>query len=208
MKFGVTLLLFSMLCLACAGCGQSGAGAEKMDYEATKKMVVDILKTDEGKKAIQDVMNDDSVKSQLIMDQKVVTDSIEKTVTSDKGKQFWEKAFKDPKFAAAYAKGLKTEHERLLKDMTKDPQYRGMIIEVMKEPELQKEFNDLLKTKEMREFSKQTLIETMDSPLVRAKIQDILLNAAAQTQKSAAASGSKGTSGDKQAQPEDNSKKQ
>ena len=37
------------------------------DYEETKKMVVDILKTDDGKKAIQQVMSDEKMKSELIM---------------------------------------------------------------------------------------------------------------------------------------------
>lgn len=178
MRSRAVLFLFSMMCLVITGCAQNGQAAEKVDYDETKKMVVDILKTDDGKKAIQDVMSDDSMKKQLIMDQKVVSDTIEKTITSDKGKKFWEKAFSDPKFAAAYAKSMKEEHEKLLKDLTKDPAYRGMIIEILKDPSLQKEFDGLLKSKEMREMSKRTLIETMDSPLVKAKIADILLKAA------------------------------
>ena len=44
-----------MFCLVGSGCSQNGTSVAKMDYEETKKMVVDILKTDDGKKAIQDV---------------------------------------------------------------------------------------------------------------------------------------------------------
>ncbi|MDQ0220611.1 spore gernimation protein GerD [Peribacillus cavernae] len=179
MKSRVVFILFSLMCLVIiTGCAQNEMGGENTDYEETKKMVVDILKTDDGKKALQDVMSDDSMKTQLIMEQQVVSDTIEKTITSDKGKEFWEKAFGDPKFAAAYAKSMKDEHEKLLKELTNDPQYRAMIIDIMKEPSLQKEFNDLLKSKEMREMSKKTLIETMDSPLVKAKLADILTKAA------------------------------
>ncbi|KHF28870.1 Spore germination protein GerD precursor [Anoxybacillus sp. BCO1] len=41
-------------------------------------MVVDILKTDEGKKAIQEVMSDEKVKQQLVMDQEVVKKRLRK----------------------------------------------------------------------------------------------------------------------------------
>jgi spore germination protein D len=180
MKSRVSLLLFSIFLLILSGCGRNQSGEENVTYEETKKMVVDILKTDDGKKAIQEVMSDDGMKKHLIMDQKTVSDTVEKTLTSDQSKDFWQKKFSDPKFAAAYAKSMRDEHENLMKELTKDPQYRGMIMEIVKEPELQKEFNDMLKSKEMREMSKQTLIETMDSPMVKAKIQDILLKAAKQ----------------------------
>ena len=86
---------------------QSANTSEEMDYEKTKKMVVDILKTDDGKKAIQDVLSDEGIKSELIMNQDIVTKTVEETLASDKGKKFWEKAFKDPKFTAAYAKVFK-----------------------------------------------------------------------------------------------------
>ena len=62
-------------------------------------MVVDILKTDDGKKAIQEVMSDEKMKEKLVMDQKVVSDTIQQTLTSDKAIEFWKKTFSDPKFA-------------------------------------------------------------------------------------------------------------
>lgn len=177
MKMGFALFFTSLL-LFCTGCSQNGASEGKMDYEETKKMVVDILKTDDGKKAIQDTISDDKTKTELIMDSDIIKKSIEDTVTSDKGKEFWKKAFKDPEFTSAYAKALKDEHEKLLKDLTKDPQYRGMLIEILQEPDLEKEMNKLLKTKEMRAVYKKLIIETMESPLVEAKMQKSLDKAA------------------------------
>lgn len=176
MKTRVAFLLTSLF-IICSGCSNSNTSGD-MDYEKTKKMVVDILKTDDGKKAIRDVLSDQSIKSELIMNQDVVKKTVEETLTSPKGKQFWEKAFKDPKFTAAYAKSLEAEHKRLMKDLTKDPAYRAMITEIMKEPDLQKEFTKLLKTNEMRKIYKDLIIETGESPLVKAKMEDLLKKAA------------------------------
>lgn len=169
----------------------------QIDYEETKKMVVDILKTDDGKKAIQDVMSSDSMKEKLVMDQKVVSDTIQQTLTSDKAKQYWKETFSDPKFAQSISKNLKAENKTLLKELMNDPEYRGMMIEVFKEPEIQKELADALKSKEYREHLQKVITETVDSPLFKAKIQELLLKAAeeANSKSSGGKSGSKSDQG-------------
>ncbi|KON85765.1 spore gernimation protein GerD [Sporosarcina globispora] len=175
------LLLPLALVFFISGCGQGEAGVGQMDYEQTKKMVVDILKTDEGKKALEELMTDEKMQQKLVMDQKVVADTIEKTLTSDKGTEFWKKSFDDPKFAESMAKSMQKENEQLLKDLMKDPEYRGMMIEILKDPELEKEITDVLKSKEYREHLQKVMTETFESPLFKAKIQDILLKAAEET---------------------------
>ncbi|WP_256816167.1 spore germination lipoprotein GerD [Cytobacillus sp. Bac17] len=175
------LLLPLALVFFISGCGQGETGNGQMDYEQTKKMVVDILKTDEGKKALEELMAEEKMQQKMVMDQKVVADTIEKTLTSDKGTEFWKKSFDDPKFAESMAKSMQKENEQLLKDLMKDPEYRGMMIEVLKDPELEKEVTDVLKSKEYREHIQKVMTETFESPLFKAKIQDILLKAAEET---------------------------
>jgi spore germination protein D len=166
-----------MLLLTSCASNESSSGGQ-IDYEQTKKMVVDILKTDEGKKAMQDVMSDDQMKQKLVMDQKVVSDTIQQTLTSDKATEFWKKTFSDPKFAQGVAKSMRSENEKLLKDLMNDPAYRAMMIQVFKEPEIQKELADALKSKEYRAHLQQVIAETMESPLYKVKMQELLLKAA------------------------------
>ncbi|WP_090833660.1 MULTISPECIES: spore germination lipoprotein GerD [unclassified Bacillus (in: firmicutes)] len=173
------LLVIVLLLTSCSGKEATGG---QIDYEETKKMVVDILKTDDGKKAIQDVMSDDKLKEKLVMDQKVVSETIEKTLTSDKGTTFWKKSFEDPKFSASVAKSMKKENEKLLKDLMKDPEYRGMMMEIFKEPELQKDMADALKSKEFRQHLQKVMTETFESPIFKAKIQALLIKAAEEIQ--------------------------
>ncbi|KAA9011002.1 spore germination lipoprotein GerD [Niallia endozanthoxylica] len=161
-----------------SGCAQEEAGGGgQLDYEETKKMVVDILKTDDGKKAIQEVMSDEKLRQQLIMDQAIVTDTVQNTLTSDKGIEFWKKTFEDPKFAETIAKTMQKEHEQIMKNLMNDPEYRGKMIEVMKDPELEKELTTVLKGNEYREHLKQVVSETIESPLYQTKIQELLLKA-------------------------------
>ncbi|MDZ5474679.1 spore germination lipoprotein GerD [Bacillus sp. 31A1R] len=171
-------LLLPVLLVLITGCAQNEAGAKESDYDETKKMVVDILKTDDGKKAIQEVMSDDAMKQQLVMDQTVVSDTIEKTLVSDKGTEFWKKNLQDPKFAESVATSLRDEHEKLIKDLMKDPEYRGMMIEVLQDPEMEKAVTKILKSKEYREHLQKVMTETFESPLYQAKVQALLLKAA------------------------------
>lgn len=171
-------LLPILMIILITGCGQTESGNSQMDYDQTKKMVVDILKTDDGKKAIQELMADDKLKQELVMDQAIVAETIEKTLTSEKGTAFWKKSFEDPKFAESIAKSMKKENEKLLKDLMKDPEYKGMMIEVLQDPELEKEVLKILKSKKYREYLQTVLTETFESPLFKVKIQDILLKAA------------------------------
>lgn len=176
------LLLPFVVASILAGCGQNESGNSQLDYDETKKMVVDILKTDDGKKAIKEIMGDNELKQQLVMDQVVVSDTIEKTLTSDKGTEFWKKSFSDPKFAETMAKSMETQNEELLKDLMKDPEYRSMMIEILKDPELEKNVTDILKSNEYRDHIKQVVTETFESPLFKAKIQDIIIKAAEEVQ--------------------------
>lgn len=178
MRNKMVLLLIGLLIFGVAGCAQTEAGSKELDYEETKKMVVDILKTDDGKKALQEVMDDDGMKERLVMDQAVVSSTIQQSLTSEKGAEFWKKQFEDPKFAEAFAKSMQQEHEKLIKNLMKDPEYQGMMIELMKDPELTKEVTELMKSKEYREHLQKVMTETFESPLYKAKIEDILLKAA------------------------------
>ncbi|QIZ66365.1 spore germination lipoprotein GerD [Geobacillus subterraneus] len=189
----IPLLLLSFLVLS--SCAPQEISPPPPDYEQTKKMVVDILKTDEGKKAIQDIMSEDQMKQQLVMDQTAVKETLQQVLTSDQGKKFWENAFKDPKFAESFAKGLQKEHEKMMKALMKDPEYQEMMIDILKDPEVEKAMIDVLKSKEFRQHLQKVITETLNSPLYQAKIQDMLTKAAETLQQGGGKQGEEGGEG-------------
>lgn len=166
-----------------AGCSTQAQGAEELDYVQTKKMVVDILKTDDGKKALKDVLAEEPFKSQLVMDNTAVNVAIKTTLLSDDGKEFWKSAFKDPEFSKAFADSMAEENQAVLKSLINDPEYRSKLIEVLHDPELEKELADLLKSNEYRKHLKSVISETFESPEYQAKIQEILQKAAKEGKK-------------------------
>lgn len=177
-------LLISSMLLFIFGCAQAeGQGNGQGNYEETKKMVVDILKTDEGKKAIEDIISDDKIKQKLVMEQDAVKEAVKTSLTSEEAEKFWKKAFEDPKLAESFAKGIQKEHESLIKDLMKDPEYQGMMLEILQNPEMEDQIKKVIKSKEYREELKTIITETFESPLFKAKLQDLLIKGAEEMQK-------------------------
>ncbi|MGX1083281.1 spore germination protein D [Bacillus sp. SLBN-57] len=146
-------------------------------------MVVDILKTDDGKKAIQEILNDDKLNETLVMDEKTVKETVEKTMTSKKGAEFWKKVFEDPKFAEGFAKTLQNEHEKVLKKLMKDPEYQKMLMQVMQDPEMAKKYGELVRSQEFRSHLQEVISDTLTSPLYRKQFEEELKKAAAESMK-------------------------
>jgi spore germination protein D len=173
------VLLFCIILAALSGCAQKEAqGSTQTDYEATKKMLVDLLKTDEGKKAIKEVLSDKEIQQEMLIDQEIVKQTIEKQLLSEKGQKFWQKLFKDPKFTAAFAKSMRKEHEKLMKDLIKDPAYQAEVMKIMQNPKIAQKLLELVDTQQVKTEMKKVMLETFESPLVQAQIQEMLKKAA------------------------------
>ncbi|SDZ37506.1 spore germination protein D [Evansella caseinilytica] len=178
LKYKVKLSICMILIILITGCAAMEDQSQQPDYENTKKMMVDMLKTDEGKQAIQDVLKDEEVKKALVMDQDYVKDTIRSTLTSDAGKEYWQKVMKDPEFSKAFAESLQNENEKVLKGLMKDPEYQGMMITVLKDPEMEKEYLELMQSKAYRQQVMTIMTEALESPLFVGKLNEIIASVA------------------------------
>src|SRR5690625_7836284 len=95
----ISFALMSLFILITASaCTEDTKSSKETDYDATKKMVVDILQTEDGKKALKELMTDEEMKKELIIGSDVVKNAIDQTLISDKGKEMWSKLFEDHTF--------------------------------------------------------------------------------------------------------------
>lgn len=162
----VTSILFFNGCTAL-----KGAEAKEPDYKEMKQMVVDILQTEDGKKAIQEAVQDPTLKKKMILSDTDVEKIVQTEFLSAENKQELKKMFEDPKFASELGKTLKKENEKLLKDLMKDPEYRKMMIETMKDQEFEKMLLDVMKSSAYRKQTMLIMKESLESPM----FQDDLL---------------------------------
>jgi spore germination protein D len=164
------ILLSSLFASACTVTDDQG----QQDYEATKQMVVDVLQTEEGKKAVQEVVQDEEIQEQLIMEQDFIKETIQTTLASEEGQEYWQEIMKDPEFAKTFAESMQEENENLLKGLMKDPEYQSMMLDIMKDPEMEQNYVELMETKDYREQVRAIVTEAMESPLFVARLNELL----------------------------------
>ncbi|TFJ91734.1 spore germination lipoprotein GerD [Lentibacillus salicampi] len=175
----ITLISLSLLsALFISGCAGQGATSEEANYDTTKKMVVDILQTDDGKKALQEIMTDKKMKQELIMDSDAVQQSVEKVLTSDKSTDMWKQLFEDPSFVKTFAKSMADEQKKLMKDLMKDSEYQQQMIDLMKDPQMTEHMTNVMKSQEFNKHLEESIQKTLDTPLFQEKMSQVLLKAA------------------------------
>lgn len=144
-------------------------------------MVLDILKTEDGKKAVQDMMKDPEFKKEVILSDTEMTDAVGKAIHNHSEQM--QKLFQDPKVAANFAKATLKQHEQLLKQLMKDPEYQRMLTEVMHNPDFEKQLTDLMKTEPYRKQLMVIMTEALDNPLFKEKYMQLMIKANEETKK-------------------------
>ncbi|MDR0271297.1 spore germination lipoprotein GerD [Paenibacillus sp.] len=194
-----------------SGCGSEQSYATPQgDYKDMKTMVVDILKSDEGKKAVEDVMKQSGKGSsggggqgmgmQMMTTQATeqIRTAVKDTVTSPEYKKEFEKIMTDPQFAGDFAKAISSQNKQLHMQLIKDPTYQKAVSDIMKSPEVMKMFLDLTKTPEYRKQSMTVMQEAMQNPLFKMEVMSLLKDVVTQElQPKVEKGGKKGGGGEK-----------
>lgn len=179
-------------------CGAQARPSETLDYQETKHMVLDILKTDDGKKAVQKIMEEPGLKEKITVSDTAVTDAVDQAFHNPKNQKQLQKVFQDPKVAANFAKVTQKEHKQLIKQLMKDPDYQKMLLETMKNPDFEKQITDLMKTEPFRKQTMLIMTEALDNPIFKEKYMELMIKAneeALQSKKKDGKKGGEGSSG-------------
>ncbi|WP_211202319.1 spore germination lipoprotein GerD [Salicibibacter cibarius] len=171
--FLILLLLFMTGCAALQSQGGS-SGNEPQEFENTKEMVTDVLKTEDGKAALEEVLTDEDMQASILMEQDFVQDTVQTTLTSENGQQYFQEVMQQPDFQENVAKSMQQENEAILKRLMKDPEYQQMMMEVMQDPEMQQEHVKLLKSKTFREEMQTAIEEAFDNPNFQQQLSDLM----------------------------------
>ena len=177
-KSWILLVFFIFLTVIITACNDQGSAGQDADYEATKKMVVDILQTEDGKKALSDILSDEKLKEQLVIESDDVQNSINNVLVSEQGSEMWKNLFNDPSFVKNYATSIQEEHNKLIKGLMNDSEYQKQMIEILQNPEISEQMLTLMKSQQFREHLQEVIQQTLESPLFQEKIKDTLLKAA------------------------------
>ncbi|WP_309123466.1 spore germination lipoprotein GerD [Paenibacillus sp.] len=158
-------------------CGQDQQQSAQVNYNEVKTMVVDILKTEDGQKAIKEASKEveaaDFQQLQILnTGQGQQLQLAVKEVMSDPA---YAAALKetmiDPKFAGDFARAITMENKHIQKELMKDPEYQQQMIDLMKDPQIQALMLQTMKSAEYRQQIITIMKESLDTPLFQ---QDLL----------------------------------
>lgn len=177
MKRYLSIIFLTLSIFFVSACGNNDESHEA-EYETTKKMVIDILQTEEGKEALKDLLADKELQEHLVIESDEVKETVTKAISSEESKENWKKLFQDPEFIQTYAKSISGEQKNLMKDLMHDSQFQEQMIEILKNPEVDKQMLSILTSQAFRAHLEKTIQETLQSPLFQEKINKALQEAA------------------------------
>ena len=182
-------LLFLMLSLLLiAGCTESSE--KNASYDEVKKIMIDSIQTEDGKKALRQILEEPTFRELLVLDDEEVKKATEQTLLSDEAAEFWKKTFQDPKFKEAIAKSMKDQQEKILKDLMKDASYQEDLVSFFGQSEMQKQLETILKSATLRKEMEKIVMETIENPLLQTKWQELIKASGEATSSSSGSSSS------------------
>jgi spore germination protein D len=177
------MLVLFLAVVLCTACGAEPSPASQMDYKEVKTMVIDILKTEEGMKAIDFAMNSTDNKDSMRMriletGQGQELQTVVKDILSDPAyAHALKELMVDPKFAGDFAKAVNQENKQIHKALMKDPEYQQALIDTMKDPQFEKMLLETMKSSEYRLQVMAVMKESLQSPLFQAQLIELMQKA-------------------------------
>jgi len=178
-RLGLLITLCFTLLIS-TGCLKNDSNSDEHSYDTTKKMVLDIIQTDDGKKALVEVLSEEELKSALILDNDVVKETITGVLNSEEGVETWSKYFSDSTFAQEFAASMEDNHKSLINNLMTDAEFQKHILEVLQNPEISMQMVAALKSQQFREDVEKSIEEALEAPAFQEKITETILKAAEQ----------------------------
>ena len=177
-----TLLSTIMLTIfVLTGCGaESSGGNQQVTYKDMKSMVIDILKTEDAQKALQESTEQmsgysaQSSKLLSVQDQEEVRLAVKDVISSPDYDKVIKKLMTDTRFAGEFAKSVNEQNKDIHKELLKDPQYQAELVKTMKNPEMEKMSLEVLKSTQYRKEVMSLMQESMQNPLFRLEVLDLM----------------------------------
>lgn len=145
-----------------------------LSYDEIKKIVIDAVQTEEGKKAMRQLLEEPEFRELLVLEHEEVRKATEETLLSKEAEEFWKKTFEDPKFKETMAKSIQKQQQQILKDLMKDATFQEDLTSFFGQPDMQKQLENIIKGAVMRKEMEKIVQETIESPLLEKKWQELV----------------------------------
>lgn len=151
-------------CLMMISCSSQNTSSSQPDYEKTKEMTLDVLHTNEGRKALLEIMASDEFKKEMIINHQELEKIFTQSLADQKQQKNWEKVLTQPKVMEEFSKLTEDQQKKLLKALMKDPEYQKSMMDILKDPAFSQTLLQVLKSQEYRKETLKLMQELMKTP--------------------------------------------
>jgi hypothetical protein len=151
-----------------------------MEYRDMKQMVIDILKTEDAQKALQEqsrITGPGGFQMLSASDRENIRLAIKEVLLSPDARTVLEELMTDTRFAGEFAKAVNKENKQIHKDLLKDPSYQQDLVNVFKGPEMEKVILDALGSTNYRKRIVTIMQESLQSPMIKLQMYELLRQA-------------------------------
>lgn len=180
-RWSLLLSLFAMtFLLASCGAESSGGGQQQLSYKDMKSMVIDILKTEDAQKELQESaeqLSGYSVQESKLLsvqDQEEVRLAVKDVISSPDYDKVIKKLMTDTRFAGEFAKAVNKDNKKIHKELIKDPQYQADLLKTFENPQMEKMILEVLKSAQYRKEVMSLMQESMQNPLFRLEVLELM----------------------------------
>lgn len=193
-------MLFFSLFLLLAGCSLEGNGKES-NYEQTKEVVTDVLQTEDGKKVLKELLQEETLKQQVIIDNEEVKTTLQKALQSNDSKTMWKHLFEDPEFVQVFQESFAEEQVKLFKKLMHDATFQGQVLDLLQNPEMEKQMTTVLKSQETRAHLEKIIEQTLENPKIEQQTYKLIQQAIEENETSNSKNNSTKQQGSKEEKP-------
>lgn len=180
-----TLFMISAIFVlsACTTGGGGGGESSQMNYKDMKSMVIDILKTEDAQKALQESASAQSGYSAQssslvnIQDQEKIRIAVKDVISSPDYDQVIKSLMTDTRFAGEFAKAVNDMNKDIHEQLIKDPQYQAGLASAFENEEMQKVILKVVKGSEYRKELMSVMQDSLQNPIFRLEMLELMKKA-------------------------------
>src|SRR5690606_26037808 len=142
-------------------------------YKDMKSMVIDILKTEDAQKALQESAAQTSgytaQSSSLLttQDQEQIRLAVKDVMSSPDYDKVIKKLMTDTRFAGEFSKAVNENNKDIHKELIKDPQYQKELVTAFESDEMQELILKVIKTPDYRKELTSLMQDSLKNPIFR-----------------------------------------
>lgn len=181
----LTIIISLIICTFLSSCGMNSGSSQsaQVNYKDMKSMVLDILKTEDAQKALQESLSQTSgysMQSSSMLsaqDQEQVKNAVKDVISSPDYDKVIKSLMTDTKFAGEFSKAVNETNKELHEQLIKDPQYQEGLISAFQTEDMKKVILDTLKTADYRKELMSLMQESLKNPIFRMELLELMKQA-------------------------------